>query len=217
MKRLPFLVALTLVAGSGLVHAVWKGGWRQAEALQAAVAQVGLVPLDIGGWQGKELAVDPAEFKQAGAEGYWMRNYIRDDRSVTVLLMCGRPGRMSVHTPEFCYQGLGYEMAEAARTVDVIPGERFWTARFVKQLGAARDLRLWWAWNAAEGWKAPTSPRWDFRGVPFLYKLYVVHDTTRQQAVESEPALELLKQLLPELDRTLFHRQNETGTSEVER
>jgi Protein of unknown function (DUF3485) len=217
MKKLPIIVAFALVAGSGLVHAVWKGGWRQSEELHAAVARVELVPLEIGGWRGKDLPVDPVEFAQAGAEAYWMRNYVNQDRSVTVLLMCGRPGRMSVHTPEFCYQGLGYQMVDAAKSIAVTPGANFWTARFAKQLGATRDLHLWWAWNAGEGWKAPTSPRWDFRGVAYLYKLYLVHDTNRGPTGENEPALELLEQLLPELDRTLFRRQTEFGTNEVDR
>jgi hypothetical protein len=135
-----------------------------------------------------------------------MRRYTHKNQAATVLLMCGRAGRMSVHTPEICYQGLGYQVVETPvrQRVD-FGGSRkgeFWTARFTKDMGPTGDLRLFWAWSPDGAWHAPSSPRWQFRGRPFLYKLYVVQDVGQDQP--SEPGIEFLQQLLPELDKVLF-------------
>jgi hypothetical protein len=245
MSRVPVIVAFAMVIFSGLVHALWKERGQSAAALEEAAARVQLVPLQIGNWKGKELKVEPEDFARAGALAYWMRHYAHRGRSITVLLMCGRAGKMSVHTPEFCYQGLGYQMVDAAANVTVahepaltptpLPrrGEKdemhsdergrgvgvneFWTARFTKQLGGAVDLRLFWGWNAGHGWRAPSSPRWDFRGQPFLFKLYVVHETSPGQRLENEPAFEFLKQALREMDKALFPDPSVTERNEVPR
>lgn len=148
-----------------------------------------------------------------GAIGYWARQYSRRQETVTVLLMCGRADRMAIHTPEFCYQGLGYEIVDSPRRAD-IPLEsgaskaQFWTARFIKSIGVASDLRLFWGWNGGHGWAAPASPRWEFRRSPFLYKLYIVHDTNAQKQMKDEVGMDFLPQFLPELDRVLVS----TGT-----
>jgi hypothetical protein len=124
---------------------------------------------------------------------------------ITVILMCGRPDRMSVHTPDICYRGAGFDMVgePVKATIPQRPDE-FWTARFRQHSKAAgRDLRIFWTWGCHTGWRAPTSPRWTFGAQSFLYKLYIVHDdktTTDPNMVEAE----FLEQLLPVLDETLF-------------
>ncbi len=221
MKRLPVILAFVMVLSSGLVQAWWKDNARKSRNLAEAVARVQLVPWEIGPWKGKPLEMDAKEFTQAGAEGFWMRQYVHRSKSVTVLLMCGRAGRMAVHTPEFCYQGLGYQTVAAPVRQDIPSrpgreGDQFWTARFTKQFGMAGDLRLFWGWNAGAGWQAPSSPRWEYRGVSFLYKLYLVNDTNAGQRVENEAGFAFLKQLLPELEKTLFPGPRlETRQSEV--
>src|SRR5581483_5422738 len=140
MKRIAVIVvALVVVIGSGLVHGVWGDRWQKSTALEEACARVAQVPLELGDWHGKEVIVDDEEFRRAGAEAYWMRTYThrRQPLSVLVILMCGRAGRMSVHTPEVCYQGAGFQMLGTPRATKIAwaddeePG-RFWTARFGK-------------------------------------------------------------------------------------
>ena len=171
MKPIPVLIAFVMVLSSGLVHGLWTDRWHKSEALELAVGRVESVPLQLGGWKGQPLKTDTEEFEQAGALGYWMREYRNKHQSVTVLLMCGRAGRMSVHTPDICYQGLGYQMAGASQRVEVpSKGGRsaeLWMGRFTKRTGSS-SLRLYWSWNDGSGWLAPSSPRWQYRGKPFL-------------------------------------------------
>jgi hypothetical protein len=205
------LTAVALLAVSGLAHGLWTGRWQRSDALDVALARVGHVPLTVGSWKGHDLEVDPAPFRQARAEAYWTRRYEDSKgRAVTVILMCGRSGPLAVHTPDVCYRGAGYEMAGDPESVDVSAGPggpaHFWTARFQKEEpGAAGQLRLLWSWSTGGGpWLAPERPRLTFAGQPALYKLYVIRDlTTPDEPLAGDPALDLLRDLLPALDRAL--------------
>jgi len=202
-----FLAAVAILLTSGIMyHSLAK----DSAQLDAAAARVALVPKVIGAWHAHEEATDERAFAQTGAKGYWMRQYVNQETkaSVLVILMCGRPGKMAVHTPEVCYSGAGYELHDqpaacAIQNEHSSEAAQFWTAQFTKKAGR---LRLYWAWNARGSWEASAAPRWQFRGEPFLYKLYVSRDVSQQSAVapEADVAAEFLRRLVPELNRTLF-------------
>src|SRR2546422_188923 len=154
-RHLPFLTAFALVITSGVVHGLWTDRWRPSTALEDALARVDQVPLKLGGWHGQAQETDAQAFERAGAQRYWSRQYTWSDKKVSVILMCGRAGRMAVHTPEVCYRGAGYEVLAAPLHYPVTFGTnqaQFWTARFGK--GLATDLQLYWAWNDGHGWAA---------------------------------------------------------------
>jgi hypothetical protein len=205
------LTAFALLALSGLAHGLWTGRWQPSDARDEALARVGRVPLTAGNWKGHDLEVDPAPFRQARAEAYWTRRYEDSKgRAVTVILMCGRSGPLAVHTPDVCYRGAGYEMAADPEPVEVRSGSggpaHFWMARFQKEgPGAEGQLRLFWSWSTGGGpWLAADRPRLAFAGQPDLYKLYVISDlTTPDGPLAGDPALDLLRDLLPSLDRAL--------------
>jgi Protein of unknown function (DUF3485) len=132
-----FLAAIAALLTSGVVyHALAEG----TDQLDAAAARVALVPMDIGNWHGKDDASEAVAFEQTGAKGYWMRQYVNDKTgdSVLVILMCGRPGKMAVHTPEVCYRGAGYELHEQPAAVAIADNAMFWTAKFTKKTGHLR-------------------------------------------------------------------------------
>src|SRR5580765_311066 len=83
-----------------------------SEQLDAAAARVALVPNVVGAWHGQDEKPADNSFEQTGAKSYWMRHYVNSTTkdSVLVILMCGRAGKMAVHTPEVCYSGAGYEL-----------------------------------------------------------------------------------------------------------
>jgi hypothetical protein len=207
-RLLACLTALTLLLTAGLLHGLWSERWRPSGALEEAVTRLQDVPLHIGDWDGKDVDADPEAFAQAGARGYWARSYTHrhGGGSVLVILMCGRAGRMSVHTPEVCYRGAGYDLLETPRPTTLRdeagnPSGTFWNARFAKQAGTTGDLRLYWAWGDGTDWQAPTNPRWDFRGRPFLYKLYASHEISGPNDADS--TAEFLRQLTAELKKVL--------------
>src|SRR5262249_2195539 len=149
-----------------------------------AVTRLDHAPGDLGPWKCEPAEVDREALSQAGAEGYWIRRYAnsRTGQSALVILLCGRSGRMSVHRPEHCYRGSGYEMTGAAVHFTLKPapdGEAvtFWSGCFRKEEATlTRDLRIYWTWFTGDDWLAPDNPRLTFARHPALYKLYVVHD-----------------------------------------
>jgi len=224
LKPLPVLVAVALLVFSGLVHGLWTNRWHGSDALAKAVARVDHVPLTAGAWKGSPLGPpdeDPAAFAKAGAVGYWMRRYVnqKDGSQVTAILMCGQHSAIAVHPPEVCYTASGYEVIEppAPFLVKSAPGvttpAEFRTSVFAtsRNEAGAKRLRIFWSWNATGEWLAPAGDaRWTFRGAPFLYKLYVVHDITGAAGPpEGDPGVAFLSCLVPELQNALFPSQKE--------
>ena len=210
-RPLPLIVAFAVLLFAGLAHGLFTLRWQSSEALEAAVQRVHAVPLTAGGWHATPVEVDAEAFQQARARGYWMRRYTKEDAPgpITVILMCGRPGHMSVHTPDICYRGAGYEMVGEPTQENIAFGNEgssatFWAARFRQPTRAAgAELRIYWTWSCDGSWQAPASPRFAFRGASYLYKLYIVHETPAGAGRDgSTPGF--LRQLLPTLDKSLF-------------
>ncbi len=210
MRTAPLSVALVLVLGPAVVHGLWTQRWQPSPAVETAAARLADVPLAFGDWQGEPLTLDPDAVAQAKLTGCWMRRYTHaaTGRNVTVLLMCGPAGPVSVHTPEWCFGGAGYDMAGPAvkYAVHAEPPAEFWTARFSKPGPVLPDqLRIFWAWSTAGTWEAPRQPRLAFGRSAFLYKLYILRNLTDpQEPPDNDPCLEFLRVFLPELSHTLF-------------
>jgi hypothetical protein len=214
LRPLPLLGACALLVLSGLVHGIWTERWQSSQALQNACARLADVPINMGAWKSTELEVDEESFQQTRALAYWTRRYVKDgaNEPMTVILMCGRANHMSVHTPDICYRGAGFDIVGEQAKTRIGPSQggfsaELWTARFrPPSKSAVRDLRLYWAWNADGTWQAPASPRWTFGSESFLYKLYVVHETKKGSGLDSV-AHDFLGQLLPTLNKSLFSAQ----------
>ena len=210
-QRLAIGAILSVVIVTGLVHGLWTGRWSAATELTEAVTALDVVPFDVGDWRGKEEELDPEMVRQAGLSGAWMRRYSQENTgaSVTVLLMCGPPGTTSVHTPEWCYGGAGYDMIAAPVQFQLPRADtgsaEFWTAKFRKENAAVPShLRIFWSWRAAQVWHAAEYPRLAFARQPVLYKLYVVREmTSPTEPTEEDPCVDFLRQFLPLLDASL--------------
>ena len=212
LHHLPLATGLTLLVVSGVVHGLWTQRWWPSRALETAAARLEGVPLRIGAWQGRDVPMSRDVLERSGLAACWTRRYTHEStqRGVTVVLMCGRAGPTSVHTPEWCYGGAGYERIGVTARHALEQGHHsaaeFWTADFRKPSATAPTfLRIFWAWSPDGSWSAPGSPRITFARHEALYKLYVLRETAGlQEPLSAEPCLEFLQELLPELQRTLF-------------
>lgn len=212
MRTLPHLAALAIVIASGAVHGIWTGRWSTSRELEDRVAALGRIPRTIGDWRGQALSLDRRTTEVGEIAGYLMRRY-EDPRgdALTVLIVCGRPGPISVHTPEVCYPGAGF-VASAPTSKRVIGSgpagqpDEFWVAEFVKPGAVLPErLRILYAWNSDGIWKASAQPRLEFGASPALYKLYVVVDgAVADQPDRGDVGVEFLRKLLPELRQSLF-------------
>jgi hypothetical protein len=206
--NLPIVAALALVISVGVVHDRHTGRWSQPRAVAEAVARLGQVPATIGDWSGESREMDPAAMKRAGIDGYAMKVYrnARTGQMMSVLLVCGRPGPISVHTPDICYAGAGYEQSGPAEVASLGGGAgdaaAFREAIFAKPAAVVPSvLQIYWSWNAGRGWQAPGNPRVSFAAAPSLYKLYLIREATSAgELAGDETALAFARDLLPRLD-----------------
>ncbi len=213
LRRLaPILAGLLVILLSGLLHGYWTLRWFPSPVVEAAVQRMQDVPASFGDWTAKTLTVPDEELKRAGALGWKIQSYVAPDSDlpITTLLLVGRPGAMTIHRPEHCYSGAGYElMGRPVRyTVSSAKGEAlgdFWTARFVRQTATGEvALRIFWSWNAGGRWVAPDNPRWSLASEPALFKLYVIRPITQRfDKLDQEPAVAFLRELLPHLTPAL--------------
>jgi hypothetical protein len=200
--------SLALVA-CGLVHGFWTDRWQEAVEPSLAAQKLDHLPLQIGDWQGEEIEVGPGQVGK-GVAGCIQRRYVHRFTGVTVVLamVCGRPGPVSIHTPEACYDASGYTVG-ARRRAPVNGHEDscdMWTADAVrsKQTEETR-VRLYWGWSTGQGWSASEDPRLVFARSPVLHKLYVLRDLANaSEAGRDEPCQAFLQALVPELQKALF-------------
>ena len=180
MRWILLASAAVLLAADGYVHGLWTGRWQTSHELEDAAARLPSVPMTIGDWEGEARTLPPRHVEIAGFSAYLARTYRhrRDGSVVHVMLACGLPGPLSVHTPEICYVGAGFVQDGAATRESFARGTsgqaEFWKATYGKrQVTEPERLRVLWSWHARATWQAPDNPRWSFAGLPVLHKLYV--------------------------------------------
>jgi hypothetical protein len=214
MSRIPAtIVGLTLLLGVGLVHGWWTQRWRAMPELAEAVARLEGVPGDFGRWRAEETSLPPENLARAGAAGSRLQRFTspRSRYWFSTILLCGRSGPLSVHRPEHCYPGAGYNLfgAPVRHTIRDREGRElgeFYTARFIKrEVTGSRQLRIFWSWHDGTSWRAPDYPRWSFAAAPYLYKLYVIREVDRlYDDLDDDPSVEFLREFLAEVNPHLI-------------
>src|SRR5205807_802913 len=162
----------------------WRDRWGDQQVLADSAAGLAGLPMTIGDWEGQALDLQLSPRDEALMTRLMARRYTSrlNASAVSILLVCGRPGPVSVHTPDVCYEGIGYEMAAApvryaAREGSSAASAQFWLADFERQQAAVPvRLRILWSWHAGGAWQAPDDPRLTFARFPVLYKLYVIRE-----------------------------------------
>jgi Protein of unknown function (DUF3485) len=204
------VAALALVLG--LAYGLETDRWRTSKELEAAVGRLDAVPMDVGDWKGMDVAFEGEDLARAGIQKAVYRKYqnARTGAAVTVLLVCGRGGPISVHTPDICYAAAGYRAAgsEERKAVPIgSAGESagFWTLQFAKPDAILPTrLEIYWAWSQGGAFEAPDKARFSYARAPALYKLYVVREfapTSRTPA--DNPCESFLRRALPEFQAAL--------------
>ena len=208
-RSIPLLSGLILVIVTAIVQGVWTQRWQKSAVMESAIHRLSYAPGDLGAWKAEPVEFDAETLAAAGAQGSWVRRYTdaRSGVSVLVILLCGRSGKMSVHRPEYCYGGAGYQMMADPVSYDLFvdPPAQCWTTRFRKEKSTGNvQLRIFWTWFGDGVWQAPESPRLKFAHLSALYKLYAIRELPpRQERLEEDPSLDLLQKLLPALAEAL--------------
>jgi hypothetical protein len=208
-RLFPTLTVFAGILTAGLIPGLWAGRWIPAVSLDEAVARLPNIPYVVGEWTGRDLPVKAAERTAANASGFLRRRYVnaRTGGSVALLVLCGRPGPIAVHTPDVCFRGSGFDEIGKSFRHDIpgSTGSRLWVRQFQKAQPSPVTLRVFYGWSANGTWEASDSPRLAFARSPVLYKLYVIRDlAVPDEPLAEDPAGELLRALATPLRAILF-------------
>lgn len=209
-KFLPLLTVFAVIVLSGIVDGLWVDRWMVAKEIETGAAKLAALPMTLGDWEGHAQELDERTIAVAEIAGYVRRQYVnrRTGTTVSLMILCGRPGPVSVHPPEACYSGAGYEEV-GGRSKYSEPGPppaNFWVYRFQKPDAAVPiQLRVFCSWGAAGAWRAVEAPRLEFAQYPVLYKMYIIRELGKaDEPLQEDPALEFIRLVLPELQKSLF-------------
>src|SRR5262249_9126244 len=162
----------------------------------ASAARLDKLPMDFGEWHGTETPINLTVAAIGQFANAKQRTYVNPRTHVefNTMVVCGRPGPISVHTPEVCFPGAGYTMVGEPVTINFplgegLPDGEFKFARFRKQGANGGEMEAFWAWTTDGHWQAPDYPRWVFGRFPALYKAYI----TRGAPAENQSTEEGLK------------------------
>ncbi|MBN9518384.1 exosortase-associated EpsI family protein [bacterium] len=207
----PVLVGVLLTGGVGVVHGVYTDRWGPSGQLQEAVAVMDRLPPTIGDWSGEDQPIDPEELGRAGIRRCVYRRYTnpRTREALSALVVCGRGGPISVHTPDVCFAGNGFRQEAGAEVREARIGSAthtFNVARFKKPGGVSQGrLEIWWAWSKdGQTWVAPNNPRTSLARASSLYKFYAIREFlpgSRAEAADTITAF--LTQAIPAFGQAL--------------
>ncbi|NBX30001.1 exosortase-associated EpsI family protein [bacterium] len=236
------IAAMVLVAGVTVVQGTLTERWGRRHDVagleRAARLLERVFPRNFGDWSyEKELESDPKELERAGAVGHVSRLY-RSGKSktpISAFVVCATPHDASGHTPDRCYPGAGFEIAETEHreTIKLQDGRvaEAFTGTFRKQ---GQTLRVFWTYGVSSPdpeaaknpppadagtphlrWIAPGIARIALNGEVAVYKFYAIIDQTKLTASQSmSECTDFLSHVLPALDGQIAADRGSTPSLE---
>ncbi len=217
MRNIPWLLAIVIVAGSGVIHGLIVDRWGLSQDISELVTSLEDIPLELGPWKGVSQTIPARHLEIGEIYGYLSRTYTNQETGskVSLLIVCGKPGPISVHTPDICFRGAGYNMRNDPERNSIVSEQdsslvvEAFSAEFRKANDAQpHDLRVVWTWCDGEAFYAPDNPRFSFANKSFLYKVYITQVTGRVGSLtERDDSTSFLKAAIPVLQREFCAEQ----------
>jgi hypothetical protein len=213
LKKSPILTAFLALVLTGLLHGRITNRWGRSDNLEAAVGKLEHLPLSAGDWDGTllELNTDPAATKGMGAYvGARFVNRLTGD-AMSITLICGRAGPLSLHPPTICLPSHGHtQKSPLVKTQVPWKGCRqaaeFMVADFGRPVGSLEEgVHVYWSYSHNGDWVVPENPRVTWARERAVFKLYVARPSMRADSpLEEDPTLPFVRAYLPELEKVLF-------------
>jgi hypothetical protein len=214
-KIIPLVAAGVLIVATTFWEGQFTQRWAKREVTDVQkefAARLATIPMEFGDWTAREIQGDERQLALAGAIGSFSRVYTSESTGaqVNVFFITGAAPDITKHTPDQCYAGAGYEMADEDMryTVDSPSGPAdYRTAVFVKRAPGKLPemLRIFWSWSTDGAWTAPSQAQITFAYAPAIYKMYAISAVSAErQPAQEGPTVGFLREFLPEVDRALF-------------
>lgn len=203
-----FLPVALLLAATALAL-----GARDRERVLPPHRELPSFPMQVGTWQGRDLAFSQEELEVLGPGQFLLRNYVNSSSTGVVnLYIAFFPSQRrgdTIHSPKNCLPGSGWAPAESSRiSIDGPDGTAMSINRYIVVNGDNRDLVFYW--YQAHGRVTPSE---------YWAKIFLVADAVRMNRTDGaliriltpiaglqdedsaqERAHEFLRLILPMLD-----------------
>lgn len=201
------LVTLAATIGGGVIHGRLSDRWGASAAVQEAASALEALPEEFGAWRMSENSqLDQASLDELQPYGYVNRTYLNmaTGQQVNFFVLMGPVGPTAVHTPEVCYSARNYAITQPAEVTEVRAGDRrldeFWAMTFQANSLDGGLLRVYYGWSNGTRWEAVSDARFNFAGLPYLYKTQLAAYLPPGADLENEDACrQFLMDLLPVL------------------
>lgn len=208
LRIIAMAIVIGLVVFSGVVAGLWTNRWGLSLSVEEAAARLQEVPTTLEGWESTPVAVPERALQIGEIGGHYARRFInrRTGAAVSVLMVVGRAGPITVHTADICYPGGGWQQIGRTKYQHGDRLAQFDVLDLTKSTGTLpTQLRIYMAMGSKGAWSYPDNPRLAFAGQSALYKIYVTYEAPKlDDPVEKGPAVELIQALLPQLQEKLF-------------
>ena len=221
MKSRTQIVAMALIilgaaGASTLIHGRLTDRWvpMSSETLDLFTQRVPRIPKQIGDWRGTDTDIGDKQFSATGCTAYISRFWTNQTTgdTVSMYVVSGTARHITIHSPDWCYQGAGYDMESRPSQFVMDCGElkpEWLTSSFKKEHpanpGVEQRLRIFWSYSDDGQWQGPNLAKMFYGGRPALYKIYLICDATSgSAAAEDSPALDFAKMVMPKINQILF-------------
>lgn len=165
-RKRVLIVSVLLLLTAGLLQA------RGRVELQPKFADLELVPLSLGDWQGRPERISP-EVRQVLGDGHFLsRLYtsaVEQPVDLFIAYYSSQRSGDTIHSPKNCLPGSGWTPLEADRVwIDVAPNQSIRVNRYIVAQGMDRQLVMYW--YQAHGRVTPSE---------YSAKFYLVADSIR--------------------------------------
>ncbi|MEX2176841.1 MAG: exosortase-associated EpsI family protein [Pirellulaceae bacterium] len=203
------LLAGTL--GAGWFHGQMSNRWGvQPDSDLAAHRLRQPLPDRVGHWRLKrEVELEEAALRVLQCPAYISRVYEHEQTGdvISVAVLMGPPGPISVHTPEICYSANDYTLGGERERLDLEDKQgsqhSFWQVNMKSNGADGGKLRVLYGWTTGTQWLAAKHPRYGYGGVPHLYKLQLATASTGQSSDEFDASKDFLANFLVPLRHQL--------------
>ena len=221
MKQSVFIFGTLVLAGATLLGGVIQGRmsrrWGGSSEFPKLTDRLKKLPTDVGPWRMRApQPLSPAAEAVLECAGYVGRQYENRQTGevVTMAVLLGPAGPISVHTPDVCYAGQEFTVHRAPeRTAfggDEARRDELWRTTLRSTRLDAGYLRVYYGWSSGGAWSAPADARFAFAGRPYLYKIQVAGALPSPGDEKAlDPAFSFLKELLPVLKQHLIEPARE--------
>lgn len=226
MKYVTFTIcAAVLLIGTavaGYLHGNMTNSWKENPRSQAAGQRLESLPkTDFGNWRLlQENEFPPGVLTILEQPAYFSRTYqhVQTGDTVTVAVIAGHPGPVSVHTPEICYSSRDYSIAGDRKRQEITAADgrqhELWKLSLSANQPGATPLEVMYGWTTGTAWEATEQPRYSFGGLSHLYKLQVAAAVPeRRTKDEFDPVQDFMVGFLGQLQPRLVESSSPAAAS----